>query len=392
MKFRYLLIALALPLLFCCGKQDNNDNKEQKQPVVPAEEVEALPPEIHDGDLVCVTDSLVEAFLTEVTYQDKDYSYTKLLDYDHVCPGNSDKPRQFVICWEKDASAGELKLTLSDATSWSRETSIAAGEEYVKITNLLPNTHYTYSVTSADGTKTLTSGGFDTEGHVHQLFFATRVRNVRDLGGWKTADGTKMVKYRMIYRGGRLEPGTLNGKGKEDALAEGLKAQLDLRGHEDVLEKCALGSDYDFCNPVIEEGYTQLLKDDQEKARQCMAFIFKCVKEDKPVYFHCSLGRDRTGTISMLTLGALGVREGDISKEYELTQFAPYGWATSSGETTKMTRLADYKGAANYIWKNFVSDGETFQQGVQKYLVHIGIPQSDIDAFCNKMLVDAPAN
>ena len=388
MKFRYLLMALALPLLFCCGKQDKDENKHK--PVVPAEEEEeVLPPEIHDGDLICVTDSLVEAFLTEVDYPDNDYSYTSLFDYSPVCPGKSDKPNVFLIRWEK--TSGALKAVLTDATSWSREYAIADGEEYLKITNLLPNTHYTYTVTTADGSKTITSGAFDTEGHVHQLYFATRVRNVRDLGGWKTADGKKMVKYRMIYRGGRMEPGTLNTVGKKDVLAEGIRAQLDLRGQSDVLEECALGTEYDFCNPVIEEGYTQLLKDDQEKARQCMAFIFKCVKEDKPVYFHCSLGRDRTGTISMLTLGALGVREGDISKEYELTQFAPHGWSVSGGETVRMTRRVDYKSAATYIWTNYVGTGETFQQGIHKYLVHIGIPQADIDAFCAKVLVNVPA-
>ena len=394
MKFRYLLMALALPLLICCGKGDDT-NKDTKKtddtPVVTPEDDEELPPEIHNGDKICVTNPLVEQFLTEVNYPDNDYSYTDLLNYSPVCPGNSDKPQVFTIRWAKDESAGALKAKLWEAT-WSREFDIAEGEEYVKITNLLPNTHYHYLVTSADESKTLTSGEFDTEGHVHQLYFVSTVRNVRDLGGWKTADGTKMVKYRMIYRGGRMQPGTINAKGIKDALAEGIRAQLDLRGKSDVLEACALGPDYDFCNPVIEEGYTQLLRDDQAKAKQCMEFIFKCVKEDKPVYFHCSLGRDRTGTIAMLVLGTLGVREGDISKEYELTQFAPFGWSVSTGESIKMTRKVDYKGAATYIWTNFVGTGETFQQGIHKYLVSIGIQQADINTFCNKMLVDVPAN
>ena len=122
-----------------------------------------------------------------------------------------------------------------------------------------------------------------------------------------------------------------------------------------------------------------------------------CVKDNKPVYFHCSLGRDRTGTVAMLILGILGVPEGDISQEYELTQFAPSGWATSSGEKTKMTRLADYDSAANFIWNNYVGEGETFADGVEKYFLEIGILQADIDAFREAMIVDAypdytPAN
>lgn len=112
-----------------------------------------------------------------------------------------------------------------------------------------------------------------------------------------------------------------------------------------------------------------------------------CVDKQKPVYFHCSLGRDRTGTVAMLTLGILGVPEGDISQEYEITQFAPNGYATSTGEKTKMVRTVDYKGAANVIWK-YVNEaaGETFRDGVEKYLIEIGISKADIDKFRENML------
>ena len=128
-----------------------------------------------------------------------------------------------------------------------------------------------------------------------------------------------------------------------------------------------------------------MLRDDKEKTRQCMQFIIDKVLAGKSVYFHCSLGRDRTGTVAMLTLGLLGVHEGDISKEYELTQFAPYGYSVSSGEKTRMTRLADYKGAANFIWDNYAKGG-SFADGVQAYLLEIGISQKDINSFRTAML------
>ncbi|MBQ4201900.1 MAG: tyrosine-protein phosphatase, partial [Bacteroidales bacterium] len=164
------------------------------------------------------------------------------------------------------------------------------------------------------------------------------------------------------------------------------RAELDLRGNSDHLSATPF-EDADFLSPIIEEGYTQMLRDDKEKTRQCMQFIMDKVAEGKPVYFHCSLGRDRTGTISMLTLGVLGVDEGEISKEYELTQFAPYGYSVSSGESTRMTRMVDYKGAANFIWSNYAKDG-SFEDGVQAYLLEIGISQKDIDDFRKNMLTD----
>ena len=87
----------------------------------------------------------------------------------------------------------------------------------------------------------------------------------------------------------------------------------------------------------------------------------------------------------MMVLGILGVNEGDISKEYELTQFAPHGWATSDKETTKMTRKADYDDAAKYIW-SLAGNGGSFADGMQNYLLSIGVSQNTIDQFRSEML------
>ena len=340
-------------------------------------------PEIHNGDVVLATNPLVEKFLTEVTYQEKDYTYSELMNYPPVAPGQADLPPVYAIKWTADASAGALTATLKDG-DWQKVSTLPAGSSFMEVSNLRPNATYTYEVKAANGTK-VTSGSFTTTGHLHQLFFQKQIRNCRDLGGWKTKDG-KTVKYRKVYRGGRLEPKTLTSEGLADVLAEGIKAQLDLRGEDDVLSSTALGDGYAFCAPVIEQGYSTMLKNYGPKVRQCFEFVVQCARENKPVYFHCSLGRDRTGTMAMLVLGILGVNEGDISKEYEVTQFSPHYWGTSDGEHTIMTRLADYDGAANYIWNNFVSGSETFARGMENYLLSIGVSQTDIDDFRNLML------
>ena len=345
-----------------------------------------LAPEIKDGDVLLAPNANVEKFLTDVHYPTHDYSFTSLLTWAQennvaVCPGKSDKPSEYTIRWSDNPKAKNVVVTVSEPTrDWVYTPT--GDNTYVVVTNLLPNTNYTFKV-MADGS-TMKEGAFSTVGKVHQVYFKN-VRNSRDLGGWKTEDG-KTVKYRMVYRGGRFDG--LAKSGKNAIKTEGLKAELDLRGHSDVDSDSSLKGiveDYEFCAPVIEEGYAQMLNDDKEKTRMCMQFIFDMVDKNKPVYFHCSLGRDRTGTVAMLTLGILGVPEGDISQEYELTQFAPHGYATSDGEKTKMTRLADYDGAANVIWK-YAGENGSFQDGVNAYFLEIGLSQADIDKFKQNML------
>lgn len=391
MKIRLLSLLILVPMLFCCTDpiDENNDNQngqEQKDPDTGTNtqnEDEDLAPEVKDGDVILVTNANMEKFLTEVTYPENDYTDTHILDaaYAPTAPGNSDRPQEYTIRWAKDTDSPAVRLWEDDG--WSRDyTDLSSSDYFITITNLRPNANYHFEVTS--GGKAVKSGSFKTTGHVHQVFFYKQVRNARDLGGWKTKDGSKTVKYRKVYRGGRLQANTLTAKGIKDIQAEGIKAQLDLRGTSDVLSAPAIQG-MDFCAPVIEEGYSHLLKNDQAKAKECFEFIAKCVHENKPVYFHCSLGRDRTGTIGMMVLGILGVNEGDISKEYELTQFAPHGWATSDGEKTKMTRKADYDDAAKYIW-SLAGEGGSFADGMQNYLLSIGVAQATIDQFRSEML------
>ena len=397
MKIRTFLLMLLVPMLFvCCEKSgengnENGNNQEQLDP-------DTGQPLVKDGAVLLVTNAQMEKFITDVTdYQAKSWNVTHILDepYQPTAPGNGqDVPPKFTIRWEPDPAAGDVVVRLWEDDGWSRTYDVDVVENsYVSISNLRPNANYHYEAKA--GTKVLTSGSFTTTGHIHQVMFSS-IRNARDLGGWKTKDG-KTVKYRMIYRGGRMEGAEIRAKGKRDLKAEGIKAQIDLRGHtsqgvQEYLDKDksplnGLVENYEFLAPCIEEGYTWMLTDYSEQTKQVMEFIMKCVRENKPVYFHCSLGRDRTGTTALLVLGLLGVDEADISKEYELTQFAPTGYSVCTGESTKMTRLSgspDYWRAADFIWKK--AGTGSFADGVESYLLSLGIAKTDIEEFRSLML------
>jgi hypothetical protein len=368
-------------------------------------------PELKSGSTVLATNRNVQKFLEEVTYPDKDWSYTKVLDYyggfngkTYDANGNpdpngevvkkpaSDKPESYSIRWKPDVDAGTLNLHLADNRGWSQDVEITAGKAYVDITNLVPNSNYTYKVSAVADGKVFAEGNFSTTGLLHQVFFATACRNGRDLGGWKTLDG-KTVKYRKIYRGGRMEE--INKKGGAEAKDQGIGAELDLRNSDRLTKPAVVG--IDFCAPGIEQGGKYMLEEGNENGnytKQCFEFVVNSLRQDKGVYFHCSLGRDRTGTLGCLLLGLLGVREGDISKEYEVTYFAPLGYSVSSSELPtnpdcifKNTRNNwVYSEVAPYFW-NYAGAAGTFAQGVEKYLLEkAGVSQKDIDDFRNMML------
>ena len=188
--------------------------------------------------------------------------------------------------------------------------------------------------------------------------------------------------------------------GGVDAKAQGILAELDLR-NSDKLAKAAVNG-LDFLAPGIEQGGKYMLQEsnaDGNYTKQCFEFIVNSIRENKGVYFHCSLGRDRTGTLACLLLGLLGVREGDISKEYEVTYFAPMGYSVSSSELPQDPDNPDviifkntrdkwvYSEVAPYFW-GFSTDG-TFANGVENYLLTVaGVSKKDIDDFRSIMLVD----
>ena len=429
MNLRYLLFGLIVPaMMICCEKpvdepvdDGKDDGKEEVTPTptpTPTPEPEVvLAPEIKSGDCVLAPNKYAEAFVTGVTYPDRDYSYSEVLNYHGGYNGqlaegesvNGDKSSEYTIRWEANEAEGKLQLELAEQeTGWSMTKEITAGSNYVDINNLTPNVHYTYKVSSIDNGTVMTEGNFSTYGHIRQVFFKTRVRNGRDMGGWLTYDG-KMVKYHKIYRTGRWESSTMANSGKKAMIAEGIKAQLDLRNTRDVLRAPAIDG-MDFCAPLIETGGDSMLKAEKgDKTRQCMQFIIDCVKADKPVVYHCSLGRDRTGTLGMLILGLLDVVEGDISKEYEVTYFSPRGWSIASSETYKtfqnLRTTWAYKPAAEYIWAGkypngtytFNDDKESadytpFSVRIETYLLDIGISQADIDAYRELMLTEPYAD
>lgn len=207
--------------------------------------------------------------------------------------------------------------------------------------------------------------------------------NVRDLGGWACDGGT--VKYGLLIRGGKL------GAADRAVLVGelGVQHDLDLRGREgggsgdepDMTES-PLGSDVWYTRTQQYAWYALTPVAAWQAYLRC---VIDAVTHREPVYFHCTAGADRTGTLACVLEGLLGMSQSNIDKDYELTTFYS---GSGSDANARRRNESDWKGLINAI--NAVS-GETFRDKCVHFAVGTcGMSLADINAYRAAMINGTP--
>ena len=205
--------------------------------------------------------------------------------------------------------------------------------------------------------------------------------NVRDLGGWACDGGT--IKYGLLIRGGRIaaaDRAVLVGQ-------LGVQHEIDLRGKEgrdpsdgDVATESPLGSDVWFTIADKAASYALTPVETWQLYLRC---IIDAVTHREPVYFHCTVGADRTGTLACVLEGLLGMSQSDIDKDYELTTFY-----SGSDALARRRNEPEWIGLINAI--KAVS-GDTFRDKCVHFAVGTcGMSMADINAYRAAMTNGTP--
>lgn len=199
--------------------------------------------------------------------------------------------------------------------------------------------------------------------------------NVRDLGGWACDGGT--IKYGLLYRGGYLV--AADRKVVVDEL--GVMHDLDLRGtNEAALTASPLGDDIYYTCAEHMAWYTL--------ASDCwvtnLRTVFEAVTHNEPVYFHCSAGADRTGTLACVLEGLLGMSQSDIDKDYELTCFST---GTDTDNHSRRRNESEWQGLISQI---NAKSGDTFRDRCVSFVAELGFTAAEINTFRAAMIDGTP--
>ena len=201
-------------------------------------------------------------------------------------------------------------------------------------------------------------------------------QNIRDLGGWACDGGT--IKYGMLYRGADVFP---TDPYIRPILVDGcgVRMELDLRGkqEEPVRDSSALGN-IGYCCP---ETYVWYSLSNTVAWREILRCIFDCVLTTTPVYFHCSAGMDRTGTVACIIEALLGVNQSNIDKDYELSSFAGTAYLKKRNGVQWTQLIGEI---------NALTVGTTFRDKVVNWVASLGFTAAEINAFRAAMIDGTP--
>ena len=254
---------------------------------------------------------------------DKDYMlylYNKWDDF---------KPTNNTLTWKSNVRANSYDVVVSlnsELTEVIYEANNLKDTNYTLI-NPYANTHYFWQITAHLVDKDIKSPIFDFySGNYKRTLDINGVSNTRDIGGFTSEFG--IAKQGLIYRGARLDDISQDGIKTMNTL--NIQSDIDLRNDGEGSKNPSERNNYYL---TTLQNYYQAFS--EEYRSSTIEVIKKFIDPNNyPIYFHCQVGRDRTGTLAILLQALAGA-----SEEYILHDYYTSMWSLTGAYSKTLNNL-----------------------------------------------------
>jgi protein-tyrosine phosphatase len=235
------------------------------------------------------------------------------------------------------------------------------------------------------------------------------VLNARDLGGYPAAGGRE-TRWGAVVRSDSL--GDLTAAGRAALAGYGVRAIVDLRLADEIARHpnpFATPGDHGVAytnvsviDPAggfppgtytLAENYLWMLDHFGAFIAKAMAAVAGA--PEGGVLIHCAAGKDRTGLISALLLGLVGVPVGTIAADYamtaELLRPRDEAWVAAAAPEERAERaalVARFTPTAE-VMLEVLAGLEERHGGVEGYLLAVGVPRDDLERLRERLLAPA---
>ena len=233
--------------------------------------------------------------------------------------------------------------------------------------------------------------------------------NFRDLGGYPARDGHATTRWGVLFRSDGVHRATP--RDLERLVDLGVATVVDLRttherredgSFDDAPSSVAyhhvpLFDDLTGARPDTESDdyllhlYMHIVTARSDRVAEALRLV---IASDRPLVFHCTAGKDRTGVIAALVLAAVGVPDDVIAHDYAMSSEAMdalvawYRDARRDGSPAPMqTAAAMNRLGADAAWMRQLMMFIRAEHGsIEGYLLSIGLTQADLVALSNRLL------
>lgn len=296
--------------------------------------------------------------------------------------------------WKADYSLDKFTVEFSETADFAKPIIEAAGRKWdraIRPKYLKLGTRYFWRVKAKDknGAEKVSGVRSFTTAEVPPRMIGLPELNFRDMGGGTNVFGAK-VRQGLLYRG-RAPHFTTTPEQVKDFFVDklGIKLDLDVRGREECL-KARAGGEGNLEEAGIK--YVGMAMEDYHlyhpRSLDCFPKIMALLadRSNYPVYIHCAVGSDRTGTICAVLDGVLGRSDRYAYDDYESPSFCE--WLPRFRYGRKSSELFGYLDPNAPRWEECHGKltGKDIRENSEQFLLAIGVPQAHIDAFRDIML------